>query len=68
MKAAPPTRTDVIALIRRYALASNRMKGISRITRSGSTPAAPSTGDLWVDTSGEAPALKCYNGSTWDTL
>lgn len=34
----------------------------------GSTaPKSPKTGELWLDTSGNTPVMKKYNGSSWET-
>lgn len=38
------------------------------IPYSSSTPSSPVTGDLWVDSSTNPPALKTYNGSSWVQL
>ena len=37
----------------------------AKLTTSGSTPSAPATGDLWLDTSQTPNILKFYTGTQW---
>jgi hypothetical protein len=38
------------------------------IPLSASAPSSPASSDLWVDSSGTAPILKVYNGTSWISL
>jgi hypothetical protein len=41
---------------------------IKRFWANSAAPDSPGTGEIWLDTSTTPPALKRYNGSTWEAL
>jgi hypothetical protein len=57
---------DILDLYLTQSSASTQYE--KAIPYSTSTPTSPLTGDMWVDSNSQPPALKVYNGSAWVQL
>ena len=57
---------DILDLYLTQSSASTQYE--KAIPYSTSEPSTPNTGDMWVDSNSQPPALKVYNGSAWVQL
>jgi hypothetical protein len=57
---------DILDLYLTQSSASTQYEKV--IPYSTSEPSTPNTGDMWVDSNSQPPALKVYNGSAWVQL
>ena len=47
------------------AISTNKQNAISA---SSTAPQSPSVGDLWIDTTGQSPILKRWDGTSWTSI